>query len=279
MGSIESGRYDSRDGTRLYWESRLPAGAPKAHVAVIHGYGDHIGRYGELMDTLAARGFAAHGFDYRGHGRAEGRRGHCSRFAEYLDDLDAHLAAVRKRAGGAPLFAFAHSHGALVTASYALERGLDGVGGLVLSAPWFDLGFQPPRLKLLAARILRRVVPHLPMATEIRYDQLSRDPVWQETTRMDPLYLRTVTPGWFHEARQAQARVREGAAALTIPLAVHHGTADEIASLSAARAFVDGAGSPFKSFTPWEGYRHELVAEVGKQPVFDAITGFYAARC
>lgn len=278
MGAIETGRYDSRDGTRLYWESRLPEGPARAHVAVIHGYGDHVGRYGELLDTLASHGFAAHGFDYRGHGRAEGRRGHCVRFTEFHDDLEIHLAAVRKRAAGAPVFAFAHSHGALVTASYAIERGLD-VGGLVLSAPWFDMAHRAPRLKLLAARVLRRIAPQVHLRTEIRFDQLSRDPAWQETTRMDPLYLRTVTPGWFFEARKAQKRVREGARALTVPLAVHHGTDDQIASLPAARAFVDAAGSAFKAFTPWEGYRHELVAEVGRQPVLDAIVGFYAARC
>lgn len=279
MSRTETGRYESRDGTRLFFESRLPDGDARAHVAVIHGYGDHVGRYAGFLDALAARGLAAHGFDYRGHGRAEGRRGYCARFAEFHDDLDAHLTATRARAGDAPLFVFAHSHGGLVTASCALERGLPGVRGVVMSAPWLDLAFRAPRLKLAAARILRRVIPHLPLATEIRFDQLSRDEAWQDATRMDPLYLRTVTPGWFFEALAAQERVRAGAAAFTLPLAVHHGTADEIASLDAARAFAEGAGAPDRSFTPWEGYRHELVMETGKEAVIDAIAAWIDARC
>jgi lysophospholipase len=274
---IERGELRSADGTRLYVESRLPDGPPTAHVAVVHGYGDHAGRHAAFLDHLAGIGWAAHAFDYRGHGRSEGRRGFCRVFSEFHDDLGAFLATVAARAGGAPTGVWCHSHGGLITASYAEERGLD-VRGVVFSAPWLAMGAPPPAAKLWAARIVGRVVPHFPFPTGIDVAALSRDPDWQETTRMDPLYGRTAPPAWFFRAREQQARTLANAGRFTLPLVVHHGTADRIASIDAARRFVEAAGSRDKAFVAHEGYLHELLQDRGGHHVRDEMVAWMRAR-
>ena len=79
MGRHDEGFFSARDNLRLFWETDLPDGPPRAHLGVVHGYADHCGRYRATIDALVGRGFAVHAFDYRGHGQADGRRGHCDR--------------------------------------------------------------------------------------------------------------------------------------------------------------------------------------------------------
>jgi alpha-beta hydrolase superfamily lysophospholipase len=275
---IDQAELTSEDGTRLYTESRWPEGIPVADVAVIHGYGDHVGRYAAFLDHLASRGWGAHGFDYRGHGRSGGRRGYCRKFDEFHQDLSVFLTHVHARAAGRPTFLYCHSHGSLVTATYAEDRGLPGIRGVVFSAPWLGLGSPPPAAKLLAARIIGSVVPTFPFDTGIAMSELSRDPAWQETTRMDPLYGRKAPPGWFFRAREAQERAMENAARFTLPMVVHHGTADRVASFDHARRFVEAAGSADKAFVPHDGYVHELLQDRGGDVVRDEAIAWMAAR-
>ncbi len=275
---IEQTELRSQDGTRLYAETRWPDLPPKADVAIVHGYGDHIGRYAAFSDHLTSIGWVAHGFDYRGHGRSDGRRGYCTQFSEFHDDLSAFLEAVRSKAAGRSTFLFAHSHGGLVTTTYAEQHGLPGIAGVVLSAPWLDLGTPPPRPKLFAAKIMSKVLPTLPFPTGIGVDQLSRDTGWQEATRMDPLYGRNAPPGWFFRARAAQGQAMAEAARFGVPLVVHHGTADTIASFEQAQRFVAAAGSTDKAFVAHEGYLHELLQDRGGDAVRDQVVAWMSAR-
>src|SRR5262249_55037861 len=148
MAAHDEGFLTAKDGLRLFWQSDSPA-TPRAHVAMVHGYGDHSGRYNGLRAHLAESGFAAHGFDYRGHGRADGRRGHVVRFTQHGDDLVRFWTRVRERAGPLPTFLFGHSHGGLVAIHFPLERRPEGLRGLILSAPFLGFAFEPPPLKVL----------------------------------------------------------------------------------------------------------------------------------
>lgn len=94
----DEGYFSSKDNTRLYWQSIAPE-APKAWVAVVHGYGDHSGRYRVPMESLAKAGFASMALDYRGHGKADGKRGDALHWSDYLDDLDVFWARVRRGSG------------------------------------------------------------------------------------------------------------------------------------------------------------------------------------
>ncbi len=277
---VSEGVFPSRDGLKLFGRDVLPPGdaAIRAHVAVVHGYSDHLGRYEAVFEKLAGSGLAVHAFDYRGHGRAEGRRGHCDSFRQFHDDLDAFLARVRPQSSGRPLFLLSHSHGGLMVLSWAIARGADGIAGAVFSAPFLRLAFQPPRLKLWAARILERVLPAFPLGNELQVTQLTRDPEWQRRTEADPLYGHVTTPRWFAQALATQDEVLRRAAEFRLPALFLHGTADPIADPDATRQLVDALGSTDKKLSCYDGFLHEILNEVGKERVRAEILDWILAR-
>jgi lysophospholipase len=277
MARHDEGFFTAKDRLRLYWTSDLPE-APRAHVAVVHGYADHIGRYRPVTEALLADGFAVHGFDYRGHGRADGRRGFCDKWPDYVDDLACYWERVRKAAGGQKVFLLAHSHGALMAVHLLASRGMPGLSGLVLSAPYFKLAITPPALKVLAAKVVGRVVPWLPIPSELKIEALTRDPDIQRATSEDPLYIRTVTPRWFVQSTRAQAEALGMAVRVTAPIFILCGSADGVAAPASARSFFETVGAADKKFKEYPGMRHEPLNELGRDEVFRDISGWISAH-
>jgi alpha-beta hydrolase superfamily lysophospholipase len=146
----DEGFFSAKDNLRLFWESDVPD-SPKAHVAIVHGYGDHSGRYRQPIEFLAKEGFAAHAFDYRGHGQSDGRRAHCDHFGQYLEDVELFWDRVRKTAGGKKVFLLAHSHGGLIAVHWLMKKPA-GLAGVVLSSPYLKLALKPPAMKIFEGR-------------------------------------------------------------------------------------------------------------------------------
>lgn len=257
--------FPSKDGLRLFLTWLAPA-TPRAAVLVVHGYGDHAGRYAHVLEALAAAGYAAHAIDYRGHGQAAGRRGYCARFPDFLDDLRAGLAKVQARHPGLPLFVVGHSHGALMTAELLTSPGApEGITGVAFSSPYFQLAITPTWFQLFQAKVVGKVIPFLPVPNPLKITQLSRDPAWVESTSRDPLYLRVVTPRWFTESNAVQEALLAKADQLRLPLLVMQGGADSVARPAGAKAFFERVGSPDKRYTEYEGYFHEIFNETGRE--------------
>jgi alpha-beta hydrolase superfamily lysophospholipase len=268
--TFEDGFLASRDGTRLYFRRFLPA-APLATVAVLPGGGDHGGRYPALTRALVSAGLEVALLDFRGHGRSEGRRWHVDAFGEYHEDLDAFLSALRERNGGRRVFVAAHSMGALIAATWALLPGKQAAG-FVLSSPWFRPAEPPPWVKVQVGKLVGKVIPWLPIATGLRYPDLTSDEEMQRWTEADALYGKKTTPRWFEEASAAQAALFPRMKEFRHPVLVLAGSADRIADPSAGEAFADQAGTGDKAFRLYEGFRHEIWNERERErPVSDAV--------
>jgi alpha-beta hydrolase superfamily lysophospholipase len=260
----EEGFLNSADHLRLFWQRFTPPRA-KATVFVLHGAGDHGGRYPALTTALVRAGFQVALLDLRGHGQSDGRRWYIDAFTDYLHDVDAFIAKLSQDGmAGETLFAVGHSQGGLVLSLWAL-RHARLLSGLVLSSPWFRLARPPPAAKVLAARLVGRVVPWLPVSSGLDSSQLTSDPELQRWTDRDPLYGRKATPRWFEEAGRAQAEALRRAGELAAPLLVLAGGADPIADASAERVFCDAAASTDKKFVMYDGFRHELFNEVRRE--------------
>lgn len=278
MSQPDEGYFSAKDGLRLYWQTRRAEGAPRGHVAVLHGYAEHLGRYAELTDALNAAGYTAHLLDVRGHGHSGGKRAYVDAFAEYLSDLELFLARVREAAQGAPVFLVAHSNGALIAARYLLDKP-DEVRGTVFSSPYFRLKLQVSPVKLLAGRLASRVAPALPMKNEVRFEDLTRDPAIQKATREDPLYQRIATPRWFTESTLAQEAVLRRATEFVAPFFCAVGGADRIADPAAAREFFDHATSKDKQFRSYQPLAHEIFHDPEREQVFKDVIAWLDARC
>jgi alpha-beta hydrolase superfamily lysophospholipase len=267
----EEGFLNSADHLRLYWQRYTPERA-KATVLVLHGAGDHCGRYPALTSALVKAGFQVALLDFRGHGQSDGRRWYVDSFTDYLHDVDAFAAKLSQDGtAGETLFAVGHSQGGLIASHWAI-RNAALLTGLVLSSPWFRLAKPPPAAKVLAGKVVGRLVPWLPIDAGLDVAQLTTDPELQRWTDRDPLYGHKATPRWFDEAGRAQLEALRRAPELRTPLLVLVGGADPIADARAERSFFDAASSTDKKLVVYEGFRHELFNESQReQPIGEAV--------
>jgi alpha-beta hydrolase superfamily lysophospholipase len=267
----EEGFLNSADHLRLFWQRFTPE-RPVATVLVLHGGGDHSGRYPGITSALVRAHFQVALVDYRGHGQSDGRRWHVDAFSDYLHDVDAFVAKLSQDGIARDrLFVVGHSQGGLIAALWAIRHGRV-LSGLVLSSPYFKLALKPPAGKVLAARLAGRVLPWLPVSAGLELAKLTSDPELQRWTDRDPLYGRATTPRWFEESSRAQLDALRRAGELQVPLLVLVGSADQIADPSAARAFHEAAATNDKRLVVYDGFRHELFNEVRREePIGEAV--------
>lgn len=272
----EEGFFSARDGLRLFWHT-AKAAAPAAHVAVVHGYAEHLGRHAEITRALGEAGYTAHLLDCRGHGQSGGKRAHVDNFDDYLSDLELFLARVKEQAKGLPVFLLGHSHGGLIAARYLLDKP-DAVRGAILSSPYFRLKLQVSPIKLMAGKLMARIMPSLPMKNELKAEQLTRDVAIQNATKTDPLYQQIATPGWFTQSTAAQETVLRRATEFVTPFLLLFGGADPIADPAAGREFFEAATSKDKQHKQYDGLLHELFHEPERDLVFKDVVGWLDER-
>lgn len=266
-------------GGHLHRRSYRPKGDCVAHLAVIHGYGDHSGRHAHFMRWMAERGVACDAVDLRGQGLSEGRRGYVSRWTEYVDDLQAFLNETGP-GDRLPRFALGHSHGALVVA-VAGEMGVLGaahVRGSILTSPYFRGRMKIPIWKETLGRCVGLIVPWLPLATGLNNEWMSSDPQMVAQSKNDPLCTRVATPRWYLGMLKAQKRVLEKAGDFRLPLLVFGAGEDLIAETSVAEEFVRRSGSADKEFRLCADMRHEILRERGREAIFNEILQWIQKR-
>jgi alpha-beta hydrolase superfamily lysophospholipase len=264
------------DGTRLYVRRREAKGA-RGEVIILHGFGEHSGRYTELIRHLNDTGYSVTAYDQRGHGQSDGLPGHVDRFTHYEADLAQVITSVRARAHSSNTFLIAHSMGGLVACRYLAGESVK-LTGAVISAPLIAVASPVPAHKVMIARVGGRVAPRLRLDNGINPAVLSRDPEVGRAYAADPLVNRLVSTRWFAEAMGAMDEVRGRAARITLPVLVMHGTEDRLTSLSATREFFDGIGSADKELVVYPGYYHELFNEPEKRQVYERVTDWIDAH-
>lgn len=264
------------DGLRLFVRRRAVAN-PRGEIALVHGFGEHSGRYDRLSVHLNAHGYSVTAYDHRGHGLSDGLPGHVESFGEYEDDLDRIIAAVRGRSEGRPIFLIGHSMGGLVALRYVATRK-SALACAVISAPLIGLASPVPAHKLMIGRVAARLAPHLRLNNEINPADLSRDPEVGRAYATDPLVNRKVSAKWYAEATRAMLEMNEWAPRIKLPLLVMHGSEDRLASVDATKRMFERIGAKDKELVIYPGFYHELFNEPEKQQVFDRVTAWIDKR-
>ena len=243
------------DGLSLYTRAWEPSGPPRARVALVHGYGEHIDRYAHVGDALAQAGFYVLGADLRGHGKSGGVRGFCNHFREYLDDLSILLEAV----GGRPLVV-GHSFGGLISARYCIEYP-DRISALALSSPFFKLKLEVPIFKVWMAQAASSLYPKLALPSGLRGADVTRDPELSALYDVDPLNNKNATARWFTETQAAQREVDRRASEIRVPCLVMPGAADRVADPARSQQIFSRLGSADKTLRLLPGQFHEIFNE------------------
>ncbi len=226
----------TRDGLELRTLRWSTAGAPRAHLLLIHGIAEHAGRHAHVASRFALAGIETHAYDLRGFGASGGRRAFVGRWSEYHDDLEDQLAAVREVAGALPVVLYGHSMGGLIALGYVLgDPPRPAPDLLVLSAP--AIAAIVARWKRTLADVLGRVLPRVEVANDLPAGGLSRDPQVEVAYRSDPLNVHRTTTRLGMELFHEQARVQSALArisALPAPTYVLHGSDDPIVPVSSS---------------------------------------------
>lgn len=259
-------------GAVLFRRGWIPERA-RASVLVVHGFGEHSGRYEHVGQWLAERGFAVHAYDHRGHGRSAGRRCHVDRFDEYLDDLAVVLEQVRVDAPKNPVFLIGHSMGGLVVATFARERS-PSVSGVVLSGAALALPEGNSRIRI--ARLIRAVLPRLRLSAGLDLAGLSTDPRVLQAYLADPLVEHQMTASLAVELLGAVERTAPGGADVAVPLLVLHGGDDPICASEGSERFAAAARTA--RFIRYRGLRHEIFNEPGFRDVLADVASFFEER-
>jgi alpha-beta hydrolase superfamily lysophospholipase len=264
------GFLNSGDHTRLYWRCFTPPEV-RGTVAVLHGGGDHSGRYPALCARLVAAGFRVALLDLRGHGQSDGRRWHVDAFQDYLADLDALVARMASEPAPGRRFVVGQGLGALI----ALRWGLDhpgGFDGYVLVSPLLGPPTGAARLGESAATLLSRLSPRRSVASGLLPEELTSDQELRQWTAQDPLRGTTTTPRWLASTAAARREVRARAGQLSDPLLLLAGGSDGLCDPDDAVRFFAEAGPVDKQLLRYDGFRHELFNERGRErPLSDTV--------
>ena len=242
-----------------------PGENARAIIVMVHGIGEHIQRYSYLADQFMKEGIAFTGVDLPGHGRSDGRRGNIKSYKLLEEMITIMLDSCRKTFPGIPVYLYGHSLGGGIVLDYIL-RVNPRIKGAIVTSPWLRLSFEPPKIKVLLASLMKNLVPGLVQPTGLNVSHISHDKAVVENYKTDPLVHDKCSVSLYNEAMKAAKYSLEHASELKIPTLLIHGSDDLINSPEGSREF---AGKSDKvKLKIWEGGYHELHNETFKDDVF-----------
>lgn len=263
------------DGETLALRDWAPAaGTPfRGTVLVVHGLGEHAGRYAPLAAWLAARGHAVRAYDLYGHGRSSGRRGHLARETQHLEHLAEVAAATRAADPAGPLIVLGHSLGGLISAS-AVSRGLLKPDGLVLSSP--ALAVDMAAWQRAAVGWLPRFAPDLTLGNGLQPKYLSHDTAVVAAYESDPLVHDRICARLGAFVATEGARVIGSVARWPVPTLLLYAGDDRLVAPRGSEAFAAAAAAARAPVTAqrFPALYHEIFNEVDTAPVFSAFASW-----
>jgi len=274
MASTE-GALTSTDGTQLFTRHWVPDAGAKAVICLVHGLGEHSGRYDHVARTYNDAGYAVLAMDTRGHGRSPGTRGHTP-FDATMEDVSALLARGAELHPGVPVFLYGHSLGGLIVLTFCL-RNQPRIAGVVATSPGLASPLLEQKLKIGAAKVLGSLLPTVTIPTGLDANQISRDPAVVADYKADPLNHDKASLALGRDGALAAEAALAGAGRFALPLLVIHGTADEIAFASGTEAFAAQVPGDV-TLTLYDGLTHECHNEPEKATVLADVVAWLDAH-
>jgi acylglycerol lipase len=251
--------FTGKAGLRIHVSSWMPDSEAHTVIVLAHGFGEHAGRYANLVNVMVPAGYAVYAPDHRGHGRSEGHRAFIDKFEYLLDDLDQVFAIAAKAHPGKKTFLIGHSMGGNIALASAL-RNQSRLAGLVLSGAAVTNDGVPKPLMFIAS-LLGKIAPKLGVK-QLAAAGISRDPKVVAAYLADPLVYSGKMPAGTGAALIATSNSYPARLpSLTIPLLVVHGSADEVVSVESGKTAHRLAGSKDKTLKIYDGLFHEVFNE------------------
>jgi alpha-beta hydrolase superfamily lysophospholipase len=270
------GTLTSADGTRLFWRA-WEVEQPRATFAVVHGLGEHSGRYERFARAMAVRGLSVFAVDLRGMGQSEGRRGHLQRWADWIKDLETFVGMVEEHPSAGEVIPLGHSFGGIVVLSAVIREALMS-RRFVVSNPALRAAVRLPGWKLFLGRLSARMLPTLALSNEVDPASISREPAVVEAYRADPLVHDRITARLWSEWQAASEELRARAREIRTPFMLILSEADRLIDPEGARELARLATKSPPLVRSYPDRYHEPFNDLGCEEVFDDLAAWAGAR-
>lgn len=276
---MESGNFSltSKDGITLEGYA-WACPNPKAAICIVHGLGEHKGRYQAVAEFFNKNKIAVFTTDLRGHGMSGGKKGHTPSFELLLKDVEELLMYARAEYNDLPLFLMGHSLGGNIVANYVLTESVNELAGAIISSPWLRLATEPSSGQKKIAQWVSKILPSLTQPNGLKIEDLTHDLVVNQAYENDPLNHDKISTQLFVEAYRQGIWAIDNADRNKIPLLIYHGADDRITSNTASKLFAEKAGNNVV-YQLWEGVKHEPHNDVKKEEVLETVKDWIEARC
>ncbi len=249
--------------TGLAGEEHIPDHA-RAVLIIVHGLGEHRGRYRAVTERLNATSIACFTYDQRGHGESPGSRTTIGDFAEFTNDLLTVVKAISVRYPAWPMFLWGHSLGSIVVLSYVLQYPDAIRGGITTGCPLSALPHAVGTFSNALSK-LSALLPEIRVGSRLNSALLSHEERVQSAYQHDPLVTHSVTLELIFEMSRTIKRLKRNAHEIQTPWLAIHGSEDEIAPPKGSRFLIDALGSSDKKLEIVENARHEIHNEKTEQ--------------
>ena len=276
MTTVESFSLTPSEGEKIHAQKWL-ADSSKAIVVLVHGLGEHIGRYEHVAKFFNENRISLYGFDHRGHGKSTGKRGHIASNEQFMTDIDSMINVAKSENPEKPLFLYGHSLGGNMVLFYALQKK-PSINGIICTSPSLGIGEIIPAGKLVAAKILKVLLPSLTMNNGLDVSNLSHDQQVITAYKEDPLVHPMISAKLAMDMFAIGDWVIQHAENFPLPLLLLAGSDDHIISLGKVEQFAKNVPEKLINFEIFPNFFHELHNDFEKEKVLRLIVDWITEK-
>ncbi len=258
--------FSTSTGATLYYEWWMPP-QPKGMLLVVHGIGEHSGRYGPFVRYFFERGYAVALYDQRGHGQSSGERGHIEHLQDLLGDLADFVEHSKRAFPQLPMFMVGHSFGGQLALNFVVRYNKN-LRGIILSSPNIGLKMKLSPWRLWLGESLYRWWPRAKFGQKVHARFISRDAAIVAAYEQDPRVVRQFTMHSVIQILRNLDIVMALSARIHLPALFLHAGDDQICDPEATRQFYRRIPVARKRLKVYEGMYNEIFNEAGKEIVF-----------
>ena len=250
------------DGINLFVRDHSVIKSNKV-ILLIHGLGEHSGRYLNLIQDFNDKNISVFTIDIRGHGKSEGKRGHSPFYEQLMSDIQYFIEHVTNKISNQKYFLYGHSMGGNLVINYSLQKD-EKINGIIATSPCIKSAIKPPRIKLFIAKLFQKLIPSLTLNNEIDINGISRNLQVIEDYVNDPLNHDQLSVKLGLDIVSSGIYALENSQDIAVPMLVFHGKKDRLTSYNSSEKLVENSGSNIK-FIGFKDAYHEIHNEPEKE--------------
>lgn len=240
----------------------------KANLVIIHGVGEHSGRYIETAENLHQAGFNIYTGDLVGHGLSDGPRIYIKSIEDYLKDVEFFIGRIKN---DRPVFLLGHSMGGLIVLYYMLIRRDERIKGVIASSPYIQDKIKIHTLKYIIGKTAAALCPRLKIESGLKGEMVCRDKEIAQQYNNDVLNCSKVTAKWFLELEKARFKLVSDQKDFTSLCLILQAGADIVVDADGVQQFYQEISSVNKEFVLYDEFYHEILNDPKRSMVIDKI--------